>query len=221
MTKADILVGWRLRGAELTPSMNRQAKYGKLALPLDSHPISKLVSQFLDKTKYKKMLAANAAVVGVVFNVITGPSHAFDYQVTDRIAIEGSAGNTQMITESAYTYPVVSPTSVSQGYHAFHPGIDIRAPRGSGVVSVAEGVVIEAKYTGVGYGRYVRVAHQGTVSTLYAHLETIKVQVGQKISKGEEIGTVGSTGWSTGPHLHFEIYEGNMALSPSAVIGIR
>lgn len=198
--------------------MNRTKRYGKLALPLPSHPFSTLVRRVIEQTKYKKVLAANAALLGVVLNVVTSPSHAFDYAATDRLEVAETEVNVK--TENTFAMPVTEPIGVSQGYYAFHAGVDIRAPKGSPVVAAADGVVVEVEYGLVGYGHYVRVAHQGTISTLYAHLDEVRAEVGQKVQRGQEIGTVGTTGWSTGPHLHVEVYEGNRTINPGTILSI-
>lgn len=84
-----------------------------------------------------------------------------------------------------------------------HNGVDYAAPTGTPIRSVGDGVV---EFAGVqrGYGNVVEIMHRDGKSTLYAHMHTIAVRKGQAISQGHHIGTVGSTGWSTGPHLHFE-----------------
>ncbi len=84
-----------------------------------------------------------------------------------------------------------------------HTGVDYAAPTGTPIRSVGDGVV---EFAGVqrGYGNVVEIMHRDGKSTLYAHMHTIAVRKGQAISQGHNIGTVGSTGWSTGPHLHFE-----------------
>lgn len=199
--------------------MKQTKKRISLARPFASNTVSKFFRAILEKTKYKRVLAANIAVFTTVFNVATYPSHAFDYQSTDRTMVDTSqvVVNT---TERAYLFPVEQPTGVSQGYKAFHPGVDIRAPKGNKVVSTAAGMVIEVKRTKIGYGHYVRVAHAGTVSSLYAHLDKISVTVGQKIEKGQEIGTIGMTGWTTGPHLHFELNEGIKTINPAMAMAI-
>ena len=79
---------------------------------------------------------------------------------------------------------------------------------GKKVVAANAGTVTFTKSTdiaGVGYGKYLILDHGGGYSTLYAHLSSINVSVGDEVRKGENIANVGSTGWSTGPHLHFEI----------------
>jgi murein DD-endopeptidase MepM/ murein hydrolase activator NlpD len=84
-----------------------------------------------------------------------------------------------------------------------HNGVDYAAPTGTPIRTVGDGVV---DFAGVqrGYGNVVEIKHRDGKSTLYAHMHTIGVRKGQSVSQGDRIGTVGSTGWSTGPHLHFE-----------------
>lgn len=185
-----------------------------------SNKVSKVLRRVVEKTKYKRVIAANIAVLATVLNVVIYPSHAFDYQAIDYQMVDGAQVVMQTTTEQAYLFPVVEPIGVSQRYGVFHPGVDIRAPKGSQVISVAAGTVIEVKRMRTGYGHYVRIAHAGTVSSLYAHLDKINVVVGQKVDKGQEIGTVGMTGWTTGPHLHFELNEGIKTVNPQLALAL-
>lgn len=155
-----------------------------------------------------------------LLSFVVVPSHAFDYNKSTAEYLDGS--KTQVLTTaSTYLYPVVTPTDISQGYGVLHHGLDIRAPYGSPVVSIDQGVVVEVREQSFGYGKHVRVAHKGTMSSLYAHLSKIEVKVGQKLTSGQKIGELGSTGWSTGPHLHFEIMNGNTTINPNALLGRR
>ncbi len=94
----------------------------------------------------------------------------------------------------------------TQGLHG-HNGVDYGAPMGSPVVASASGRVILAKVGGYngGYGNMIIIAHDGGIQTVYAHLSKVNVVTGQSVSQGQTIGTVGNTGKSTGPHLHFEV----------------
>lgn len=105
-----------------------------------------------------------------------------------------------------YLWPV-SGGVLTQGIHG-HNGVDIGAPAGTPVLAAAGGTVILVKVDGGwngGYGNYVVIKHNNGTQTLYAHLLSAKVGVGQTVSRGQVIGGVGSTGKSTGNHLHFEV----------------
>lgn len=99
------------------------------------------------------------------------------------------------------------------GTNRFHSGIDIGAPHGARVIAAAGGEVIQAGYFG-GYGYSVMLYHGGGYATWYAHLSSINVSMGQMVERGKLVGLVGSTGWSTGPHLHFEIRINGTAQNP-------
>ncbi len=96
---------------------------------------------------------------------------------------------------------------------AFHSGIDFAAPTGAKVTSTASGRVTKASWNG-GYGRMVEISHGNGLSTRYAHLSRISVSVGQRVKQGQVIGRVGSTGRSTGPHLHYETRVDGKAVNP-------
>jgi len=101
----------------------------------------------------------------------------------------------------------------SGGSSEFHPGQDIAAPRGTPVIAPADGVVIKADWQN-GYGQTVVIDHGNGLTTRYGHLSKIEVSAGQEIRRGNELGLVGSTGRSTGPHLHYEVRIGEVAVSP-------
>ena len=99
------------------------------------------------------------------------------------------------------------------GRRAMHNGIDFRGKYGTPVLSAGNGTVIKAGRNG-GYGKVVEIRHASGYRTRYAHLSRISVKKGQKISRGQKIGTLGSTGRSTGPHLHYEVHYGGKAINP-------
>jgi murein DD-endopeptidase MepM/ murein hydrolase activator NlpD len=99
------------------------------------------------------------------------------------------------------------------GSSEFHPGQDITAPPGTPVVAPADGTVSEAGWKN-GYGQQVVIDHGHGLTTRYGHLSKIEVAAGQSIKRGEELGQVGSTGRSTGPHLHYEVRIDDVAVSP-------
>lgn len=96
---------------------------------------------------------------------------------------------------------------LSQSYRLDHRALDIAAPTGSPITASDRGVVLRAGWNNQGYGNFVIVDHNIDYITLYAHLDTILVTEGEVVAQGQVLGTVGSTGNSTGPHLHFEIRD--------------
>jgi murein DD-endopeptidase MepM/ murein hydrolase activator NlpD len=101
------------------------------------------------------------------------------------------------------------------GYPHFHTGIDLVEPFGSPVFAADDGVVALVGTSSQGYGRYVVIAHSGGLDTLYGHLSTAVVKVGQVVVQGQTIGLEGSTGNSTGPHLHFELRIKQQPIDPT------
>ena len=98
-----------------------------------------------------------------------------------------------------------------------HTGWDFHAGYGESIHAVAAGTVVSAGWMG-GYGQVVIISHGGGLSTLYAHQSQLLVGVGQKVGKGQVIGKVGSTGYSTGPHLHFEVRVNGSPVNPSGYL---
>lgn len=100
-----------------------------------------------------------------------------------------------------------------------HKGIDIAGPVGTPIVAAADGVVVTAGWNSGGYGYLVEIQHPDGSLTLYAHNSRILVQVGQQVAQGQQISEMGSTGYSTGPHLHFEVHpSGRGAVNPMAFL---
>ena len=96
----------------------------------------------------------------------------------------------------------------------FHPGLDFSAPQGTPIYATAEGTVQTAGNLGNGYGNHIVIQHGYSYSTLYGHMSRIKAKRGQRVKRGEVIGYVGSTGKSTGSHLHYEVLKGRKRLDP-------
>lgn len=124
-----------------------------------------------------------------------------------------------------FTWPVPSSRTISSafGYRVhpifgttkFHSGLDISAPSGTTIVAADSGTVLTATYSS-SYGNYVVISHGNGTSTLYGHMSKLGCSAGQTVSKGQTIGYVGSTGWSTGPHCHFEIRINGSLVDPAS-----
>jgi murein DD-endopeptidase MepM/ murein hydrolase activator NlpD len=175
------------------------------------------------------------------FDMVLGPTHELIYAGIDRIG-EGAIqlvrwtanGRSEWINAANAARPAASASGImmpAQGpitsyfgyrYHPilhftrFHAGLDIGAGWGSPIVAVADGQVIGAGWS-AGYGREVQIAHAGRLTSLYGHMSQIVAQPGSYVRAGQLIGYVGSSGLSTGPHLHFEVRQGGQPVNPLAV----
>lgn len=102
-------------------------------------------------------------------------------------------------------------------FSSYHSAIDIAIARGTPIRPYASGVVIEAGYSG-SFGKRITISHNNGIQTLYAHLDNINVGVGQSVDPNTIIGNVGSTGRSTGPHVHFQVTQNGRFLNPLSIL---
>lgn len=133
------------------------------------------------------------------------------------------SGN-KIVTETGYLWPLPGYTALSSlfagrkdpftGKPATHSGIDVPAPRGVKILAAKSGVVITSAYNKGGYGNYVVVSHGDGNTTLYAHMNSRAVKEGATVKQGDVLGYVGTTGRSTGNHLHYEIRVNNTRIDP-------
>jgi murein DD-endopeptidase MepM/ murein hydrolase activator NlpD len=99
------------------------------------------------------------------------------------------------------------------GQGGFHPGVDLHAPVGTPIRAAADGRIVQAGWN-AGYGISVMIDHENDMQTLYGHLSRVELRVGQEVKRGQIIGLTGTTGRSTGPHLHYEVHVGGAPVNP-------
>jgi len=196
--------------------------------------------------KYLAALATEIDVGAVApsdgFDMVLGPDRELLYAGIDRVGqgavqlVRWSAnGRSEWINAANASRPAASASGITmpaQGpitsyfgnrYHPilhftrFHAGLDIGAGWGSPIVAAADGQVVGAGWGG-GYGREVQIAHGGGLTSIYGHMSQIVAQPGSYVRAGQLIGYVGSSGLSTGPHLHFEVRQGGQPVNP---LGVR
>jgi murein DD-endopeptidase MepM/ murein hydrolase activator NlpD len=149
------------------------------------------------------------------------------YQVKSFAAIENMVKNKAQLLAAIPSIQPISNRNLNRiasgfGYRIdpvykdrrLHPGLDFTAPAGTPIYATADGVVKDAGFNTGGYGNRVVVNHGFGYETLYAHMVRIKARVGTRVKRGEVIGYVGSTGKSTGPHLHYEVHKNGTILDP-------
>ena len=175
------------------------------------------------KAEYAKAAAAEAAAQASINAIIA------QMQAEEEAARQEAAENNQQYTGTGstatgtYIWPCPSSTYVTSAFgmreHPLfgderpHSGIDIAGSAGSEVLAADSGTVAVATYSS-SYGNYVTIYHSNGDYTLYAHMSSLAVTAGQNITQGDVIGYVGSTGWATGPHLHFEIRVNGSTVDP-------
>lgn len=162
----------------------------------------------------------------IIGQTVMVPGGRVIYTAKPRTAV-ASSGNTGTQTYKptgsiASTGKMMWPSAcqrISQYYRGWlHTGVDIACPSGTWLKAADSGVVTRVQYGRTGYGYNVMIDHGGGTQTLYAHMSRIDVKVGQTVAKGQQIGLEGSTGRSTGPHLHFEVRRNGATVNPLGYI---
>lgn len=141
--------------------------------------------------------------------VVPGGSKPFQPRTVT--AYSGSAPANALIGTGSFRWPATG--VLYQGYWSAHPAIDIAYVVGAPILAADNGYVVIAGWDNL-YGYYIVLDHSNGFQTLYAHLDEYYVTAGENVSQGQQIGTMGSTGNSTGPHLHFEIRQGTVQRNP-------
>lgn len=143
-----------------------------------------------------------------------------DSVLTQRSGTEALLPNYRPIDSSDTSSPFGWRRHPVSGRHTLHEGVDFPAPRGTPIYAASGGVVTEARYA-PGYGKMVEINHGNGLSTRYAHASSIIAKLGDVVEKGQMIARVGSTGQSTGSHLHFEVLMAGRALDPLVFLADR
>lgn len=147
------------------------------------------------------------------------------FQMLDTVLTERSGNEARLPNYRPVDYDEVASSfgwrrHPISGRHALHEGLDFPAPKGTPIYAASGGVVSEARYM-TGYGKLVEINHGNGMSTRYAHASSIVVKLGDVVEKGQLIARVGSTGQSTGSHLHFEVRMAGQALDPKLFLPAR
>jgi murein DD-endopeptidase MepM/ murein hydrolase activator NlpD len=166
-------------------------------------PSPELIAAANGATTLGAMLRAGTSQAPSAASLFSSGSGPFAGHVATVSPVEG-------VVSSSFG-PRVHPIT---GQHRDHDGLDIAAPTGTAVRAITDGTVVRAEDAG-GYGLLVEVDHGNGVITRYAHLSSIDVEVGQRLGVGGHLGAVGSTGRSTGPHLHVEVRVDGEPLDPA------
>ena len=183
------------------------------------HPVSYAVSQIFERTHIKKIFGAQLVAAIVVTGILSPETNL----LFDKFLVFNKTGQTyleaQPLTLSTFEMPLTH-FKISQGFSFFHPGIDMSTALGNPIYALEQGYVVFAGDSFFGYGKHVILAHDHNMESLYGHMSEIAVKTGDHVDRGQFIGKVGSTGHSTGPHLHLEIRQNGILLNPLEILAI-
>lgn len=107
---------------------------------------------------------------------------------------------------------------ITNSYSNYHQGVDIGAAYNQPIYPLMSGKVTKVVYNGANLGRYIEIQHKNGLKSLYAHLNIVSVAKGQKVNLGTKIGSIGTTGYTTGPHLHLSIYLNGKPINPTILL---
>ncbi len=167
--------------------------------------------QVEDITSYEGNYLSESYTISVGQKLIV-PGGRKPYRATNVRAWTGDVPKDAKKGTGVFGYPMSG--FISQRYSEFHQAVDIAAPQGTRVQASDSGYVAVVGRVDTGYGLYVIIDHGNGLQTLYAHFSATLVSVGQSVSKGQTLGLCGSTGKSTGPHVHFEVRQNGVRRNP-------
>lgn len=179
-----------------------------------SHPLSKVFTGAFEHKKTKKFVGVGLTAFMMLFGLMGNILAANDSLTTDQTLI--MAPDSQVITKASLNTPLQG--VMAQGFHNYHKAVDILAPVGTEIRPILKGKVVEASLGRIGWGNTVVVEHEMGLKSRYAHMKEVKVIEGERVEKDYVLGTVGMTGWTTGPHLHLEIYQNGRAIDPKEIL---
>ncbi len=186
-----------------------------------SNPISFALRPLVAHKQLRITVGVNLAILAVLL-AIYGPLPTFagdsiggPLEVNVR-----SEGEVNLTTVESVQIPV-SNFRLTQGYSWYHPGVDLAALKGESVRPVMVGQVTKVETGRFGYGNNVTVIHPNGYQSLYAHLSKIEVTEGQTVALSDQVGQVGSTGRSSGPHLHLEISANGSSVNPKVLLDLK
>lgn len=177
--------------------------------------ISRFFRHIFENKKIERILGINLTLITITSSLI--PSN------NSNLLQEGGANSLTEVPvvletkESKIRYPV-DKVKITQGYKFYHPGIDFDGITGDPVYAVLDGKVEGIQLSRHGYGNAIYIKHEGSYSSLYAHLSEINVVKNQIVLQESEIGKIGATGFASGDHLHFEIHENGTPINPLTIL---
>lgn len=179
-----------------------------------SHPVSKFFRKAFESKKGRRIAGATITLILMFSGLLSNIVAANENLVVDNTMIVSP--DSQIATTTSLSQPLTG--LLAQRFSGLHKGVDILAPIGTEIRPINNGRVIEVSFGRIGWGNTVMVEHALGLRSRYAHMKDINVIEGQEINRTMALGTVGMTGWTTGPHLHLETYQYGQAIDPQTIL---
>lgn len=174
---------------------------------------SRFFRHIFEHKKIRKILGANLAVLALI-SAFASPK---TLTTTDPDLAIVSQKQAPLTTQRGTQYPVEE-IRITQNYRFYHPALDLDGETGDPIRPIMAGVVESVSYSRYAYGKAITLNHGNGLTSLYAHLDKINVKKGDKVSLETEIGKMGSTGYTSGDHLHLEIRDRGYPINPHSVL---
>ena len=189
--------------------------------------VSRILREVFEKRSIRALVGAQLFAGMILFGPMAGlnTSHPKDLAypglgITD-VILETSLEPQVKTTSVLMQNPTAGFKGISTKFQKGHAGLDFRANLGSDVFPVTSGVVEKIVHSSYGYGRRVIVKHDDNFESLYAHMGLITVEEGEIVTEETKLGEVGMTGWTTGPHIHLELYKDGVPVNPAYYIDLK
>jgi len=180
------------------------------------HPLSRVFRHVFENKKAKRILGLNLTVIAIFTGVYGVPISAFSDNPQNEITTLNPV-IVELTTVHSVRVPLDS-FAVTQGYSFFHRGVDLNGELGEPVYPLMDGRVEVVAYGRFSYGNHLIIDHGSGFKSLYAHLAKIVVEEGETVDKNTVMGTVGTSGWATGSHLHLEVYDNGQTFNPLTIL---
>ncbi|MGI6144742.1 MAG: peptidoglycan DD-metalloendopeptidase family protein [Clostridia bacterium] len=237
LTRWDLLNSIAKNNKEMIKANEEKLQLVKLKKELALQKQQKLDELKNDQKEKRKELSVASSRQQTIYNSLKSERAKIEaeldelerqsQQIANEIRRQTSGDNGEYQGSGKLAWPAPGYTRITSKYGMrFHPilkknkmhtGMDIGAPKGANIVAAENGTVIQAGWNNA-YGNMIVINHGGNLVTLYAHASKLLVSVGQQVTKGQVIAKVGSTGYSTGPHLHFEVRKNGDPVNPSSYL---
>lgn len=179
-------------------------------------PLTKVCRRLFENKRSKRLFGLNFMAIAILAGAIVPSTSALTTNSEVEI-VNISPQIIQLTTDHSVRMPV-NTLKITQGYTLFHRGVDFAKELNSPVYPIMAGKIEAIFYDRFAYGNHIIINHGSGFKSLYGHLSRIIVQEGQEVDRGNIIGLVGSTGWSTGPHLHLEVFDNDRQFNPLSIL---